>query len=60
MKKIKTAEKVKAKKTVHVLVFSGYGLNCEEETAYAFDRAGGKADIVHINDVIDGRVSINR
>ena len=53
MKKRKTAEKTNAKKIVRFLVFSGYGLNCEEETAYAFDRAGGKADIVHINDVID-------
>lgn len=42
------------KKNIKVLVFSGYGLNCEEETAHAFERAGGKADIVHINDVIDG------
>jgi phosphoribosylformylglycinamidine synthase len=31
---------------------SGYGLNCEEETKFAFDRAGGAADIVHINDLI--------
>lgn len=31
---------------------SGYGLNCEEETAFAFERAGGEADIVHINDLI--------
>jgi len=38
-----------------VLVFSGYGLNCEEETKYAFELAGGKADIVHINDIIDGK-----
>ena len=37
-----------------VLVFSGYGLNCEEETKFAFDEAGGKAEIVHINDLIDG------
>ena len=43
------------KKNINVLVFSGYGLNCEEETAYAFELAGGKADIVHINDVIDGK-----
>jgi phosphoribosylformylglycinamidine synthase len=35
-----------------VIVFSGYGLNCEEETKFAFEEAGGKADIVHINDVI--------
>ena len=35
-----------------VIVFSGYGLNCEEETKFAFEEAGGKADVVHINDVI--------
>lgn len=32
---------------------SGYGLNCEEETKFAFESAGGKADIVHINDLIE-------
>lgn len=36
----------------NVLVFSGYGLNCEEETAFAFGIAGVTADIVHINDLI--------
>ena len=35
-----------------VIIFSGYGLNCEEETKYAFELAGGSADIVHINDVV--------
>jgi phosphoribosylformylglycinamidine synthase len=50
--------KTKTKKQVRVLVFSGYGLNCEEEAAYGFERAGGKADIVHINDVIDGKVKL--
>ncbi len=48
----------KTKTKVQVLVFSGYGLNCEEETAYAFERAGGNADIVHINDVIDKKVKL--
>lgn len=38
----------------NVLIFSGYGLNCEEETKHAFELAGAKADIVHINDLIDG------
>src|SRR3989338_938560 len=38
-----------------VLVFSGYGLNCEEETKYGFELAGAVADIVHINDLIDRR-----
>lgn len=37
-----------------VIVFSGYGFNCEEETKFAFDSIGGVSDIVHLNDVIDG------
>lgn len=35
-----------------VLVLSGYGLNCEEETAFAFDSVGGDAHIIHINDLV--------
>ncbi|OGI65221.1 phosphoribosylformylglycinamidine synthase I [Candidatus Nomurabacteria bacterium RIFCSPLOWO2_01_FULL_39_18] len=39
-----------------IIVLSGYGLNCEEETKFAFESAGAKknvrADIVHINDLI--------
>jgi phosphoribosylformylglycinamidine synthase I len=35
------------------LIFSGYGINCEEETKFAFDRSEAVADIVHINDLID-------
>ena len=35
-----------------IIIMSGYGLNCEEETKYAFEWAGGTADIVHINDLI--------
>ena len=35
-----------------VIVLSGYGLNCEEETKFAFEKAGGKAEIVHLNDII--------
>ncbi|NTU47148.1 phosphoribosylformylglycinamidine synthase I [Candidatus Roizmanbacteria bacterium] len=34
------------------LIFSGYGLNSEEETRYAFELAGSDAEIVHINDLI--------
>ncbi|MBI3305731.1 phosphoribosylformylglycinamidine synthase subunit PurQ [Candidatus Nomurabacteria bacterium] len=39
-------------KSPKVIIMSGYGLNCEEETKFAFDSAGGLADIVHINDLI--------
>ncbi len=35
-----------------ILVLSGYGLNCEEETALAFTLAGGDSTVVHINDVV--------
>ncbi|ABR55080.1 phosphoribosylformylglycinamidine synthase I [Methanococcus vannielii SB] len=38
-----------------VLIMSGYGINCEAETAHAFQLAGAKTDIVHINDLIAGK-----
>ena len=37
---------------VSALIFSGYGINCEEETKRAFELAGANADIVHLNDLI--------
>src|SRR3989344_3318881 len=35
------------------LIFSGYGLNTEDETKFAFESVGAKADIVHINELIE-------
>ena len=46
------AKKNTKKYNAKVLVLSGYGLNCEEETKFAFDSVGGEADIIHINDLI--------
>ncbi len=43
---------------VRVLVLTGYGLNCDYETAYGFELAGASADRVHINSLIDGSVSL--
>ncbi len=40
--------------TPKVLALTGYGINCDEETKFAFEKAGARADIVHINDLIDG------
>ena len=34
------------------LILSGNGINCEDETKFAFEQVGGKADIIHINDII--------
>ncbi len=46
-------------KPVNALVLTGYGLNCDHETAYAFELAGAKAQRVHINALIDGSASLD-
>jgi len=43
---------------VHVLVLTGYGLNCDFETAYAFELAGAVSTRVHINALISGETSL--
>jgi len=40
-------------KKPHVIIFSGYGLNTEDETKAAFESVGATADIIHLNDVIE-------
>ena len=35
-----------------VLVLTGYGINCDDETQYAFEKAGAIAHIVHVNDIL--------
>ncbi len=44
---------------VKTLVLTGYGLNCDNETAHAFELAGAKATRVHINSLVDGSVSLD-
>jgi phosphoribosylformylglycinamidine synthase len=39
-------------KTVRALVMTGYGLNCDYETAYSLRRAGADTRRVHINQLI--------
>jgi phosphoribosylformylglycinamidine synthase I len=43
-----------------VLIFAGYGLNCDDETKMAFETAGASADIVHINDIIANIYKLSR
>jgi len=43
---------------VRALVLTGYGLNCDHETAHAFALAGARASRVHINSLIDGSVGL--
>jgi phosphoribosylformylglycinamidine synthase len=46
-------------KDVKVLVLTGYGLNCDNETAYGFESAGASADRIHINSLIDGTTTLD-
>lgn len=43
------------KSDVKVLVITGFGLNCEKETSAAFNYCGAKAEMVHLNDILDGK-----
>lgn len=38
-----------------MLVLAGLGINCDDETAFAFERAGARAEVVHVNDLVDER-----
>ncbi len=44
---------------MRVLVLTGYGLNCEEETAAAYWLAGADACIVHASDLFRGVVTLD-
>lgn len=41
------------KKRIQALVLTGFGINCDHETANALERAGATAMRVHLNDLID-------
>ncbi|HCY88560.1 MAG TPA: phosphoribosylformylglycinamidine synthase [Desulfobacteraceae bacterium] len=40
--------------TVKALILTGFGLNCDNETALAFEKAGAEAHRVHINTLVAG------
>jgi len=35
------------------LILTGFGINCQDETAHAFELAGGSAEQVHLNDLAE-------
>ncbi|HMO03740.1 MAG TPA: phosphoribosylformylglycinamidine synthase subunit PurQ [Kiritimatiellia bacterium] len=35
-----------------ILIITGYGLNCEAESKFAWEQAGGKPDLLHVNDLL--------
>ncbi|MBF0545572.1 MAG: phosphoribosylformylglycinamidine synthase subunit PurQ [Candidatus Riflebacteria bacterium] len=44
---------------VKVLVVTGFGINCEEETAAAYRMAGAHAYISHLNDLLNGKIRLH-
>lgn len=44
---------------VSALILTGFGLNCDLETAHALELAGAHADRVHINTLIAGEVHLD-
>lgn len=42
-----------------VCVLTGYGINCDDETRFAFASVGADARVVHINDIIENRKMLN-
>ncbi|HPN84708.1 MAG TPA: phosphoribosylformylglycinamidine synthase subunit PurQ [Victivallales bacterium] len=52
------ANKKKTKK-VKVLVMTGFGLNCENETAAAFNHCGALAEKIHLNDLLSGERALD-
>lgn len=45
--------------TIKALVLTGFGLNCDLETAHALELAGAEAVRVHINALIDGAARLD-
>jgi phosphoribosylformylglycinamidine synthase len=43
-----------------ILILSGYGLNCEDETSLAFSLASGESSIIHINDLIANKKTLDK
>ena len=46
-------------KKVKALIITGYGINCEEEMAAAYDLAGANTNIYHLNDIFNGIINIH-
>ena len=44
---------------VRALIITGFGLNCEAETARAFEVAGAAAEQVHLNDLLAGQRTLD-
>ena len=46
--------------TAKILILSGDGVNCENETAEAFHTVGLKTDIIHINSLLKSKTNLQK
>lgn len=46
--------------TPNVLILRAPGTNCDQETAYAFEQAGGRTEILHINRLLENHSLFDR
>ena len=42
----------------HVAVLTGFGINCDRETAAAFEMVGATAERIHLNRFVNGTQSL--
>src|SRR4030067_62842 len=42
-----------------VLVLTGYGINCDNETQHAFNLAGAQSERIHLTDLLNGKVKLS-
>ena len=42
-----------------IIILRTAGTNCDKETKFAFDLAGGKAELVHINEIASSRIDLS-
>ena len=45
-------------KKVNALILTGFGLNCDNETAHVFELAGANAQKIHINALVSGKIKL--
>lgn len=54
LRELAADELARRRRDVRVLILTGLGLNCEVETATAFDRVGARAERVHLLELLEG------
>ena len=45
-------------KKVNALILTGFGLNCDDETAHVFELAGAESHKIHINALVSGKIKL--